>query len=90
MPYSCTVLCGLLPCVNLVYSVKIFMKEHVTSPQHLSIVHIKTKHALGDSRRHPLSHLFISSRQSVAKKKLLILGWQALKALQSVGEKKSD
>ena len=27
-------------------------------------------------------HLFISSEQSVAKKKLLILGWQALKALR--------
>ena len=67
MPYSCMVLCGPLPCVNLVYSVKIFMRGHVTSPA--SDYCPQTR-----SERRPLAHLFISSRQSVAKKKLLIFG----------------
>lgn len=32
MPYSCTVLCGVLPCVNFLYSVEMFIKGHMTSP----------------------------------------------------------
>lgn len=51
-------------------------------PRHPTFVHIKTQTCAWHTQRHRLTHRFISSRQSVAKKKLLILGWQALKALQ--------
>ena len=78
MSYSCTVLCELSPCVNLVYSVKYSLKN-TWRPQPL--------HCCPQTVMRRQSHLFISSRQSVAKKKLLILGWHALKALQSRGRR---
>lgn len=95
MPYSCLELCWwVVPCVNLIYSIKIFIKGHVTSPVSDVGPYLKkqtqntTPHTLRNLYIFTVTHLFISSRQSVAKKKLLIFGWQALKALQSVREKK--
>lgn len=49
MPYSCTVLCGLLPCVNLVYPVKIFIKVHVTSPAPWLLSALRHTHSLTHS-----------------------------------------
>lgn len=49
MPYSCTVLCGLLPCVNLVYPVKIFIKVHVTSPASWLLSALRHTHSLTHS-----------------------------------------